>query len=160
LQQSLSSNNSEYLDKVVKGLGNMGSADNIKGLLLQGRKLKIPGLKGRWEKTLGKWAGKGAIAVQLLTALWDVYSEGKAQDQQNAQERQAAVSLYQAVDEICSVVKREYGNTSEQVITEILNAQIRALDDEIAKITAEENQTQQDLQQVLDFQNKLNSIGY
>ena len=58
------------------------------------------------------------------------------------------------------MVKREYGNTSEQVITEILNAQIRALDDEIAKITAEENQTQQDLQQVLDFQNKLNSIGY
>lgn len=160
LQQSLSSNNSEYLDKAIKGLGSMATPDNIKSVLLQGRKLKIPGLKGRWEKTLGKWAGKGAIAVQLLTALWDVYSEGKAQDQQNAQERQAAVSLYQAVDEICSVVKREYGNTSEQVITEILNAQIRALDDEIAKITAEENQTQQDLQQVLDFQNKLNSIGY
>ncbi|HAS8389029.1 TPA: hypothetical protein I7701_19925 [Vibrio vulnificus] len=160
LQQSLSSHNSEYLDKAIKGLGSMATPDNIKSVLLQGRKLKIPGLKGRWEKTLGKWAGKGAIAVQLLTALWDVYSEGKAQDQQNAQERQAAVSLYQAVDEICSVVKREYGNTSEQVITEILNAQIRALDDEIAKITAEENQTQQDLQQVLDFQNKLNSIGY
>ncbi|ELA9867040.1 50S ribosome-binding GTPase [Vibrio parahaemolyticus] len=160
LQQSLSSNNSEYLDKAIKGLGSMATPDNIKSVLLQGRKLKIPGLKGRWEKTLGKWAGKGAIAVQLLTALWDVYSEGKAQDQQNAQERQAAVSLYQAVDEICSVVKREYGNTSEQVITEILNAQIRALDDDIAKITAEENQTQQDLQQVLDFQNKLNSIGY
>ncbi|ELI5382014.1 TPA: GTPase [Vibrio parahaemolyticus] len=159
LQQSLSSNNSEYLDKAIKGLGSMATPDNIKSVLLQGRKLKIPGLKGRWEKTLGKWAGKGAIAVQLLTALWDVYSEGKAQDQQNAQERQAAVSLYQAVDEICSVVKREYGNTSEQVITEILNAQIRALDDDIAKITAEENQTQQDLQQVLDFQNKLNSIG-
>ncbi|EPR2985429.1 GTPase [Vibrio parahaemolyticus] len=160
LQQSLSSNNSEYLDKAIKGLGSMATPDNIKSVLLQGRKLKIPGLKGRWEKTLGKWAGKGAIAVQLLTALWDVYSEGKAQDQQNAQERQAAVSLYQAVDEICSVVKREYGNTSEQVITEILNSQIRALDDDIAKITAEENQTQQDLQQVLDFQNKLNSIGY
>ncbi|EHH1050781.1 hypothetical protein [Vibrio parahaemolyticus] len=58
------------------------------------------------------------------------------------------------------MVKREYGNISEQVITEILNAKIRALDDEITKITAEENQTQQDLQQVLDFQNKLNAIGY
>ncbi|MGR5419947.1 hypothetical protein ACP3VY_01720 [Vibrio sp. PNB22_4_1] len=46
------------------------------------------------------------------------------------------------------------------MITEILNAQIHALDNEIAKITAEENQTQQDLQQVLDFQNKLNAIGY
>ncbi|HCG6610350.1 TPA: hypothetical protein NJ339_000878 [Vibrio parahaemolyticus] len=58
------------------------------------------------------------------------------------------------------MVKREYGNISEQVITEILNAKIRALDDEITKITAEENQTQQDLQQVLDFQNKLIAIGY
>ncbi|ENC6710371.1 hypothetical protein ABKY54_004989 [Vibrio harveyi] len=58
------------------------------------------------------------------------------------------------------MVKREYGNISEQVVTEILNAKIRALDDEITKITAEENQTQQDLQQVLDFQNKLNAIGY
>ncbi|TLX46092.1 hypothetical protein C1E24_15095 [Pseudoalteromonas phenolica] len=160
LQQSLSSNNSEYLDKAIKGLGNMGTADNIKGLLLQGRKLKIPGLKGRWEKTLGKWAGKGAIAVQILTALWDVYSEGKAQDQQNAQEREVAVSLYQAVDEICSVVKREYGNISEQLITEILNAQIRALDDEIVKIAEEENQIQQDLQKVLNLQSQLNAIGY
>ncbi|MFZ3441471.1 hypothetical protein [Vibrio harveyi] len=58
------------------------------------------------------------------------------------------------------MVKCEYGNISEQVVTEILNAKIRALDDEITKITAEENQTQQDLQQVLDFQNKLNAIGY
>ncbi|GAB7230948.1 hypothetical protein VrSk94_46430 [Vibrio rotiferianus] len=160
LQQNLSSNNSEYLDKAIKGLGSMATPDNIKSVLLKGRAFKIPGLKGRWEKTLGNWAGKGVIVIQVLTALWDVYRAGKDQDQQNAQERQAAVSLYQAVDEICSVVKREYGNISEQVITEILNAQIRALDDEIAKITAEENQTQQDLQQVLDFQNKLNAIGY
>ncbi|UJZ95463.1 hypothetical protein IHC87_18585 [Photobacterium damselae subsp. damselae] len=58
------------------------------------------------------------------------------------------------------MVKREYGYISEQVVTEILNAKIRALDDEITKITAEENQTQQDLQQVLDFQNKFNAIGY
>ncbi|MGR5130787.1 hypothetical protein [Vibrio alfacsensis] len=57
------------------------------------------------------------------------------------------------------MVKREYGNISEQVITEILNAKIRALDDEITKTTAEENQTQQDLQQVLDFHNKLNAMG-
>lgn len=160
LQQSLSSNNPEYLDQVVKGLGNIATADNIKSLLLQGRAFKIPGLKGRWEKTLGQWAGKGVVVIQVLTALWDMYRAGKAQDKQNAQERQVAVSLYQAVDEITSVVKREYGNIAEQVITEILNAQIRALDDEIGKITAEENQTQQDLQKVLDFQSKLNAIGY
>ncbi|MGR5419948.1 IS4/Tn5 family transposase DNA-binding protein [Vibrio sp. PNB22_4_1] len=85
----------------------LAAPDNIKGVLLQGRAFKITGLKGRWEKTLGQWAGKGVIIVQVLTALWDVYRAGKAQDQQNAQERQAAVSLYQVVDEICSVVKRE-----------------------------------------------------
>lgn len=160
LQQSLSSNDSEYLDKAIKGLGSMATADNIKNVLLQGRALKIPGLKGRWEKTLGNWAGKGVIVVQVLTALWDMYKAGKDQDQQNSQERQAAVSLYQAVDEICSVVKREYGSISEQVITEILNAQIQVLDDEIEKITAVGNQVQQDLQQVLNLQNKLKTIGF
>lgn len=160
LQQSLSANNSKYLDAAVKGLGSIANTDNIKNVLLKGRSLKIPGLKGRWEKTLGKWAGKSAIVLQVLISLWDVYKSGQEQDQHNAQERQAAISLYQAVDEICSVVKHEYGNISEQVITEILNAQIRALDDVITKITAEESQTQQNLQQVLDFQNKLNAIGY
>lgn len=160
LQQSLGSNNSAYLDMAIKGLGNMATPDNIKNVLLQGRAFKIPGLKGRWEKTLGNWAGKGVIIVQVLTALWDVYKAGKEQDEQNTQERQAAVSLYQAVDEICSVVKREYGSIAEQVITEILNAQIRALDNEIAEVTALENQTQKDLQQVLDYQSNLYLIGY
>ncbi|MGR5130788.1 hypothetical protein [Vibrio alfacsensis] len=50
LQQSLSSNNSEYLDKEIKGLGNMATSDNTKSVLLQGRAFKIPGLKGRWGK--------------------------------------------------------------------------------------------------------------
>ncbi|MCA2017769.1 50S ribosome-binding GTPase [Vibrio tritonius] len=160
LQQSLGSNNTAYIDKAVKGLGNMATPDNIKKVLVQGRAFKIPGLKGRWEKTLGKWAGKGAIAVQVATALWDVYSEGKKQDEQNVQERQAAVSLYQIVDDICLAAKRDYGNVAEQVITEILDAQICALDNEITEVIAKENQTQQAFQQVLDYQSQLNLIGY
>jgi GTP-binding protein EngB required for normal cell division len=160
LKQSLGSNNSAYLDMAVKGLGNMATPDNIKSALLQGRAFKIPGLKGRWEKTLGKWAGKGAIVVQVLTALWDVYQAGKSQDEQNAHERQAAVSLYQAVDDICSVVKREYSSIAEQVIDEILNAQIRAIENEISEATELEDKNQQDLQKVLDYQSALYIIGY
>lgn len=61
-----------------------GGADGaIKGVLLKLRSWKIPGLKGRWEKTLGRWAGqlgKGlGIGIQVASALYDLHSARAAQ---------------------------------------------------------------------------------
>lgn len=164
LQQNMESNNSVYLDQIFKVLGdplkNTLTPDNIKKALLLGRKLKIPGLKGVWEKTLGGWAGKSIIVIQILKIGFEIFQAGKSQEEQNAQQRQQAVRLYQAVDEICSSVLREYSNVAEQAISGVISAQIHALDDEIAKITLLENNTQKDLQQMLDYQSKLDLINY
>lgn len=160
MEKSLSSNGNKYLDMGVEGLGSIANTDNIKEVLLQGRKFKIPGLKGRWEKTLGKWAGKAAVAVQVITALYDLYKANRDEDEENERTRQASIQLYQMVDEVCATVKREYSNIAEQVINQMIGLQIQALDMKIAEITEEQSGYQHDLQCLLNFQSDLESITY
>jgi len=77
---------------------------NLKEALLLGRKLKIPGLKGKWGSTFDKWAGRAAPAVQVVTFLYDLYKADNDQDKENSQHRQRSMELYQCVDQICSTV--------------------------------------------------------
>jgi GTPase SAR1 family protein len=160
IQENFGPGNSKLLETAIKGLGHIATPDNIKGALLKGRSFKIPVLKGRWEKTLGKWAGKAAIAIQLATAAWDFYKAGREQDDQNELERQAAVGLYQVVEEVCSAVKRDYSNVAEQVITNILNAKIHVLDTIIEEQICEADRYQQNRQKILNFQSQLELISY
>ncbi|OZS43159.1 GTPase [Photobacterium sanguinicancri] len=160
MEQLLSGNNNKYLDMGVEGLGKIANADNIKGALLQGRKFKIPGLKGRWETTLGKWAGKAAVVVQVITALYDLYKSNSEEKAENERNRNASIQLYQAVEDVCATVKREYGDISEQVITQMIGLRIQALDDKIAKLTTEQGEYQKDYQALLDCQADLEQINY
>ena len=66
--------------------------------MLLGRKLKIPGLKGRWEKTLGKWAGKAGPVIQVVIGVVEVGLAHRAQENANGQALNAAMQRNQWVD--------------------------------------------------------------
>ena len=99
----------------------------LKEGLLIGRKLKIPPLKGRWEKTLGNWAGKAAVVLQVASAIWDIYSSQKEEEERNAQQRRAILELNQSVENITT----DFINDAYQSVGEAINP---FFDQQIAKV--------------------------
>lgn len=65
--------------------------------LLQLRKLKIPGFKGRWERTLARWAGnigKGlGVGIQIASVGYELHKAGAAQREYDAAMVQNAADL-------------------------------------------------------------------
>ncbi|MFM0703586.1 GTPase [Paraburkholderia sediminicola] len=98
-------NSSEFgnkmLDAALQGMKGVNK-DHVKSLLEFGRKLKIPGLKGRWSKTLGSWANKAAPVIQVVAVLAEVAVEyyGEERDVQARQDR--ALQRGQWIEEACS----------------------------------------------------------
>jgi len=105
--------------------------DKIKEGLLLGRKLKIPGLKGRWSKTFDKWAGKAAPVIQLAFAAYEVWKAGKDQDEHNEKERQQAISSYQAVEQICSHAVVSLLDSVSTEIESTFNQQVTVIQEKI-----------------------------
>ena len=110
---ALSSNAHSTQNKLADALTNkvknlFKNKDNLKQALLLGRQMKIPGLKGRWEKTLGNWAGKAAIAVQVLTFLHDTHKAHAEQERMNQENRQQSVELYQAAEQVGDAVASSF----------------------------------------------------
>ena len=99
----------------------------LKEGLLIGRKLKIPPLKGRWEKTLGNWAGKAAVVLQVASAIWEIYSSQKEEEERNAQQRRAILELNQSVENITT----DFINDAYQSVGEAINP---FFDQQIAKV--------------------------
>ncbi|HIF9179188.1 TPA: GTPase [Photobacterium damselae] len=132
---------------------------NLKEALLMGRKLKIPGLKGRWEKTLGQWAGKAAIAIQVVTFFWDAYSAHSEQEKQNQAQRQQAIEIYQAVEEICNKVNRELTQAVNDMIDAFFNAQRGLLEEQVLLITESDEQQKQEHHLLQKFANDLDAIA-
>lgn len=69
----------------------------IKEGLLQLRKMKIPGFKGRWERTLGRWAGnigKGlGVGIQVVSFAYEVRKSIVAQQEYEAAMAQQASDM-------------------------------------------------------------------
>jgi small GTP-binding protein len=49
----------------------------LKGVLLKLRELKVPFVKGRWEKTLSGWAGKIAVGISVAVSIYEIYTAYK-----------------------------------------------------------------------------------
>lgn len=114
-------------------------SDYLKQTLLLGRKLKIPVLKGRWEKTLGEWAGKAAIAVQVITFFYDIYKANEDQDRENQQNRQKSIELYQAVEQICGTVISDMMDSVHELILMAFNEKTSAIQHQINEFSREES---------------------
>lgn len=91
----------KMLDAALQGMKGVNK-DHVKSLLEFGRKLKIPGLKGRWSKTLGGWANKAAPVIQVVAVLAEVAVEyyGEERDVQATQAR--TLQRGQWIEEACS----------------------------------------------------------
>ena len=89
-------------DSAISGIKTGATPENIKQLLLLGRKLKIPGLKGRWEKTLGRWAGKAGPVITVITLVVEMGLAHRAEGKANQQALNVALQRNEWVDSVCA----------------------------------------------------------
>lgn len=137
LEKQLDDEGSEiakYAEEGLKVLKNKEIAQKgIKGLLLKLRELKIPGIKGKWEKTLTKWAGKGAKVLGIAVSAYEIYSSIKKQQEMENKLKENMIRANSLAREITNeiennlksfieeAVKESYEPIEEQLETEILS---------------------------------------
>jgi GTP-binding protein EngB required for normal cell division len=124
------------LDKAKDGLKAIDK-EHIKDLLLWGRSLKIPGIKGRWGSTLDNWAGKIAPGLQIVLAVVDLFIAWRGQEKHNARQVEQARKLYAEVDRIVDVISTELGTMVDEVICEVLDESIAPLQANLDALTAQ-----------------------
>lgn len=124
-----------------EGLSNQ---ENLTRALKLGRQLKIPLLKGRWDKTLANWGGKAAGALQVALVAYDVYSAGERENEANQAERERAISLGQCVETLCADVLQALNATVKQQIDLIFGERIAEADGEINELLNQQGELQWD----------------
>ncbi len=151
---------SAFTDGLISSAkGALKESENLKQALLLGRKLKIPILKGRWEKTLGSWAGKAAIAVQVLTFFYDLYKANQDQNKQNKDERQRTVALYQSVEQICSAVISDMTNSVQALIADTFDEKIKEIQSQLDSISKVNSDVKKDYDYLNQLMSDLSSIS-
>lgn len=160
-QQGQSNVTGQFADAVIDSAKTaLKDKENLKQALLMGRKLKIPGLKGRWEKTLGKWAGKAAIAVQIASFFYDIYKANSDQERENQQKRQQSVELYQVVEQICATVVSDMTSSVHEIISSAFMEQINEIQQQIDVLLSESGEIRNDLNQIIHLKNQMLAIGW
>ncbi len=151
-------NNSLIEPLVVQATKQLGNQENLKQALLFARELKIPGIKGRWETTLGNWAGKAAIAVQVVTFLYDAWKASEKEDEINRQNRQQTVELYQAVEQISSTVQNDFTNSVHELITKVFEPKIEAIQQQLDEQSKFAKKKQIDYNKLCQFRDEMVSV--
>lgn len=122
----------------------LSNEKNLTRALKLGRQLKIPFLKGRWEKTLTGWGGKAAGAFQVALVAYDIYSAGQRENEANRAERERAISLGQCVETLCADVLQALYTTVTQQIDLIFGERIAEADSEINGLLNQRGELQWD----------------
>jgi GTP-binding protein EngB required for normal cell division len=148
-QQNLDTGSNQLTNAAINGAKKiLLDQGNLKQALLHGRQLKIPGLKGRWENTLGQWAGKAAIAVQVATFFYEIYKANADQERENQRNRQQSLELYQAVEQICTTVVSDLTSSVHEVIVATLGEPLKSIQQQIDDLLQQETSVKVDTQKL------------
>lgn len=127
----ISHNALSALKQLPKGEVEKVATPAIKELLLKMREWKIPGIKGRWETTLGKWAGKaGKVldkALPIVVALGESFLAYKQQkDYERALEDQER-EIHSVSQNIVIRLRESIMNNVFYAIKEFFHERINAI---------------------------------
>lgn len=148
----------EQLTEQLKGA--LANPENLKKILLTGRGLKIPGLKGRWEKTLGAWAGRAAVVVQVATFFYDAHQANQAQEKQNQQQRQQTMQIHQATEQVCDSVISLFAESAKEAISEQFDEQIQLVNTKLKAISDQGSQLKTDYARLEELREQMLNFNY
>jgi len=91
-----------------------------KEALLKLREFKFL-FKGKWEKTLGKYAGKFAGVVNVLVGAYEIYQAFSSHNKQVEAQRQHVLSAKNKSEEIVDILKIDLFDSIDNVLNEVFN---------------------------------------
>lgn len=114
--------NSTFIEDTLKStLKNKELVTNVtKEALLKLREFKIL-FKGKWEKTLGKYAGKFAGVVNVLVGAYEIYQAFKSHDEYIEKQRQHVLSAKNKSEEIVDSLKNDVFISIDGVLNHVFN---------------------------------------
>lgn len=130
---------------VLDGLKNVDQ-DIIKQGLLKLRELKVPKIKGRWGKTLDKWAGKAAVGLQIALAAYEIYQANDEENQHNRKAQSAALDFNQAVDSLANQIRTSLIKQFQTLIADMKAAALVPVEEQIRSLCDAKGQVASDLE--------------
>ncbi|KDP87784.1 hypothetical protein CF70_034290 [Cupriavidus sp. SK-3] len=156
-------NESELLDKLVgpilsqlKGV----NKDYLTKLLVWGRSLKIPGLKGRWLKTLEVWAGRAAPVLQIVFSLAEVAMAARGEEQENERNRRQALQRSQWIEEICGELQVGLTQSVTEVVNLVTEEQLRPYESKRVELQRTASQLEIDRAAWIDLSARFNAVSF
>lgn len=142
---------------VVDGLKSVDQ-DILKQGLLKLRELKVPKIKGRWEKTLDKWAGRAAPLLQIAVAAYEVYRANEEQNKQNRKAQSAALDFNQAIDSVANQIQTSLIKQFQSVIGDMKAAALAPIEKQIDRLRDSKGQIESDLETINAIRTKVESV--
>lgn len=121
-------------DALLTGAKNIDNNILKEGLLLL-RKFKIPGIKGRWEKTLGGWAQKAGWVITAAVSIYEVWIASSEQEKLNETQKKQVVGLHQIVEGIAADISSAILAEARSLMQQSRDAVFSQIDEQIAAIT-------------------------
>ncbi len=159
--ESTQGESNPLLDKIADQVKDkLSDQETVKQGFMLLRGMKFPGLKGRWEKTLGDWAGKAAGVLKILFVLYDMYRANEDENKANKEARLAAIELNQMVEEICVNVQGQIRINCDEIIESNFNGLIDTIQNQIDEAVEGESEVIKDQQLILDLRNEIVGISF
>ena len=112
-------------DTLKEALSNKELVTNItKEVLLKLREFKIL-FKGKWEKTLGKYAERFATAVNVLVGVYEIHQSVSSHNKEVERQRQYVLSAKNKSAEIADKLKDDLFSSIDSILDEIFNVLIQ-----------------------------------
>lgn len=153
----------ELLDKLsgpifaqLKGI----NKDHLTSLLVLGRKLKIPQLKGRWLSTLQKWAGRAAPVVQLVFAVAEIFMAARSEEKENQRNHSRALQRIQWVEETSAELEDGLLQSVCEVIEYVFSEQKKPYEDSRMALQGAASQLEKDCSDWSELKRKLQALEF
>jgi len=133
------------------------NVSTLKESMLQLRNFKIPGFKGKWASTLGKWATKAAWVLTGIFAIYELYQASAEQNKINEEIKKRALEINGLVNEIyisllesSTLMIKNYSNESFAKYENIL--------DQMTETRDEYNNSKQNLVKIKNILSEINPV--
>ena len=154
---------SELLDKLsgpvfaqLKGI----NKDHLTSLLVLGRSLKIPLLKGRWLSTLQKWAGRAAPVVQLVFAVAEILLAARSEEKVNERNHSRAIQRIQWVEETGAELENALVQSACELIDQLFIDQKKPYEQSRAALQGAASQLEKDYSDWCELTRTLQALEF
>lgn len=122
------------------------------------RKLKVPIFKGRWEKTLAKWAQRGAIGVQIGAGVVEFFVDKREERKINEARRSVVLQRQQVIEGIAATIRAALDAFINEQIGQLRDKLLAPLREERSRMTSGQGQLGSQLDQLAEWVNELQAL--